>query len=78
MKGKTGHQQQGTSQYREEQRMAWLSEAEATSGRPMEELVGCPSYARSMAEEKEETDERSERGESRECVKGRGTAGDRG
>lgn len=28
-----------------------------------------------MAEEKEETDERSERGESRECVKGRGTEG---
>lgn len=28
-----------------------------------------------MAEEKEETDERSERGESRECVKRRDTAG---
>lgn len=28
-----------------------------------------------MAEEKEETDERSERGESRECMERRGTAG---
>lgn len=45
MRGKTGHEQQ---EYREQQRLAWLSEVEATSGRPMEELLGHPSYARDM------------------------------
>lgn len=46
MRGKTGHEQQ---EYREQQRLAWLSEVEATSGRPMEELLGHPSYARAKA-----------------------------